>query len=463
MSEPRAGPAGAGAGTWVGAGDAALLTDLYELTMAAVFHGRGMVGPATFELYVRELPPRRNFLIACGLEQALDYLEAWRFGDEAVAYLESLGLFADTFLDHLSGLRFAGEVWAVPEGETVFAGEPLLRVTAPQIEAQLVETFLLNCLTFPTAVASKAARVALACGPGRTFVDFSARRDHGADAALKAARAAYVGGATATSNVLAGRAFGIPLNGTMAHSYVLAFADEGEAFRSFARTFPDRTVLLIDTYDTEEGARRAARVAAEMAAEGQGVQGVRIDSGDLASSSRSVRRILDQGGAPDVRIVASGDLDEDAIAGLVRAGAPIDAFGVGTRLGTSADQPSLGSVYKLVEDVHGPKMKLSPGKATLPGRKQVHRVFDDAGVCHHDVIALDGEEVADGRPLLRRVMAGGRRQQPPEPLAALQARCAGGVAALPARLRGLDQADDYDVRSSPGLETLVEGMRAGSS
>src|SRR6185503_15537567 len=311
----------------------ALLTDLYELTMAAAYERAGMAaGAATFELFVRRLAPERSFLVACGLAEALDYLEGLRFDERDLAYLRTLGLFDEPFLARLATLRFSGNVWAVPEGRLVFAGEPLLVVRAPLLEAQLVETFLLNALTFPTAVASKAARVAIACA-GRPFVDFSARRDHGPDAALLAARASFVGGAAATATVEAGARWGIPVSGTMAHSYVMAVGDEEEAFRRFGRQFRDQSVFLVDTWDTLEGARRAARVTRELAAEGIHVRAVRLDSGDLEVLSKQVRAILDEAGCSEVRIFASGDLDEHRIAALLAAGAPIDGFGVGTRLG----------------------------------------------------------------------------------------------------------------------------------
>ena len=441
-------------GSWVDDGNAALLTDLYELTMLASYVSHGMEGAATFDLFVRELPPRRGFLVACGVEPALEYLETLHFDEDAVGYLGSLGRFDEAFLRRLRQLRFTGEVWAVAEGEVVFPGEPLLRVTAPLPEAQVVETFLLTTVAFQTMVASKAARVALACGD-RAFVDFSARRDHGPDAALKAARAAYVGGAAATSNVLAAKAYGIPLSGTMAHSYVMAFPSEVDAFRAFARQFPENATLLIDTYDTVEGARRAVAVAQELAGEGIRLQGVRLDSGDLVALGKEVRAVLDEGGQGHVRIFASGDLDEYRIVELLAAGAPIDAFGVGTQLGTSGDAPSVSAVYKLAE-LSGPRRKLSRGKATLPGRKQVWRVTGADGCLDHDVIGLDGEEVPGATPLLRRAMVDGRRTASPEPLETLRKRCRGAVATLPPRLRDVcDPARDYEVALSAGMEDLI--------
>lgn len=443
--------------TWVNDANAALLTDLYELTMAASYHSHGRTGNATFDLFIRELPEKRNFLVSCGVDQALEYLENLRFDDDAIAYLRSLGFFRDEFLEFLGTLRFTGEVWAIPEGEIAFATEPLLRVSAPLIEAQIVETFLLNCVSFQTMVASKAARVALTCGD-RRFVDFSPRRDHGADAALKAARAAFVGGAAATSNVLAGRIYGIPVSGTMAHSYVMAFEDEIEAFRAFARDFPDRATLLIDTFDVEEGARRAAQVFKELGPTG-GSRGVRIDSGELAPLTRSVRKILDDAGLKDVQIFLSGDLDEYRIKELLDDDVPVDAFGVGTQLGTSGDAPALGSAYKLVEDEGGPKIKLSTGKATLPGRKQVFR-FERGGEYEYDVIASETEAV-EGRPLLQQVFAGGRRVNAPEGLPQIQERCRSGLERLPVELRSLEPARrPYRVEMSSELQDLVKRMRA---
>jgi nicotinate phosphoribosyltransferase len=436
----------------------ALLTDLYEFTMGAAYHAAGMEGTATFELFVRELPADRSFLVTAGLESALAYLETLAFTAADLAYLRSLALFDEGFLARLAALRFTGEAWAIAEGRIAFAREPLLVVRAPLLEAQLVETFLLNCMTFQTLVASKAARIALACA-GRPFVDFSARRDHGPDAALLAARAAFVGGASATATVLAGQRWGIPLSGTMAHSYVMAFADEEEAFRRFARLFPGRAVLLIDTWDTVEGARRAARVAHELAAEGNLVRGVRLDSGDLLALAPAVRRVLDEAGCREVQIIVSGDLDEHRIAELLAGGAPIDAFGVGTRLGTGGDAPTLGTVYKLVEDAGGPRMKLSTGKATLPGRKQVYRQVD-GGVLGRDVLALAEEPAPAGEPLLLPVMREGRRVARPESLVEVQRRCREELARLPESLRALRGRRPYPVELSPALQALATRLAA---
>ena len=440
--------------TWVTHDNAALLTDLYELTMADSYFRRGMNRECTFDLFVRELPERRNFMVACGLEQAIEYLENLAFRDDAIEYLATLDRFSDGFLDYLRMFSFSGEVWAAPEGEIMFPQEPLLHVTAPLIEAQIVETFLLNSVIFQTMIAGKAARISLACRPCQ-FVDFSPRRDHGADAALKAARASYVAGAAATSNVLAGRTYGIPVTGTMAHSYVMAFDDEEEAFRSFARDFPRHAVLLIDTFDVEEGARRAARVGIELASMGSSLQGVRIDSGDLDALSRSVRKILDDAGLNQAMISVSGDLDEYRIRDLVAAGAPIDSFGVGTQLGTSGDAPTLGGVYKLAADSGQPRIKLSAGKVTIPGRKQVFR-FPASGTPDHDLMALEHEDIAGGRPLLERVMVAGQRVGEPEPLESIRDRCRARIDDLPEELRSLEERGEYDVRMSAGLQELVD-------
>ena len=428
-----------------GAVNPALFCDLYELTMAAAYDASGLDGTATFELFVRKLPPARNFLVAAGAADVMEALERWVFDDVAITYLRSLPGFSPEFIDRIAGLRFTGELRAVPEGEVAFHAEPLLEVTAPLLEAQLLETLLLNLVGTATTQASKAARVALAAGD-RPFADFSARRDHGVGAAMSAARASAIAGAASTSLVEAGRRYGLSLSGTMAHAYVMAFDDERDAFQSFCRTFPTNAVLLLDTWDTVQGARHAVEVARELGSEGVRIAGVRLDSGDLEVLSREVRAILDDAGLRDVRILASGDLDEYRIARLVEAGAPIDAFGVGTRMGTSEDAPSLGVVYKLAEDERGPKLKLAEGKATLPGRKQVWRADG------FDVLGLIDEEV-EGRPLLVPAKS--------EPLDVIRDRCEAAVALLPGRLRCLSPADPpYEVRISPGLTALVDRLTA---
>ncbi len=422
--------------------------------MADSYVRHGILHEATFELFVRDLPAGRAFLVACGVGEAVAYLEALRFDPATVSKLAAVGRFSDEFLDYLGSATFAGDAWAVREGDVVFAGEPILAVTAPLPVAQVVETYLLNCISSQTMVASKAARVSIAC-QGRSFVEFGARRVHGVDAALRAARAAVVGGAVGTSLVSAGAAYGIPLSGTMAHSFVQSFPDEVTAFRTYARDHPDDAILLVDTYDTPTGARHAAAVATELRGEGIRVRGVRLDSGDLVELSRAVRGILDDAGLADLMILASGDLDEAVIAELVAAGAPIDAFGVGTQLGTSADHPWLSAVYKLVEDEDGPKMKLAPGKLTLPGAKQVYRFGD------HDVLALRDEEIRGGQPVLAPTIVRGRRLEPVESLDQARARREESVAALPAVYRSLERpAPEYDVRRSAGLQALLDRLVA---
>lgn len=431
--------------------DRALLTDLYELTMAAVYHAEDLDTSSTFELFVRRLPANRNFLVAAGLEQALDYLATLHFEPGHIDYLRSLGHFDESFLDALGALRFTGEVWAMPEGTVFFANEPILRVTAPRIQAQLVETFLLTSLNYQSMVASKAARIALAA-EGRTFVDFSGRRDHGPEAGPLAARAAFVGGAAATSSTAAGMRYGIPVSGTMAHSYVMSFDNEVEAFCAYLAAFPDGPTLLIDTYDTAEGARNAVAAAKRMDGRAH-VAAVRIDSGDLAVEAGRVRKILDEVGLTSVQIFVSGDLDERAISTMLAGGAPVDAFGVGTRLGVSDDAPYLPVVYKLVADADGGRLKLSPGKETLPGPKQVWRRYDEATMVG-DVIAVAGEDVAGAVPMLIPVMRDGRLLGPPEALGVIRDRRATQVAALPPPLRKIDGTAPYPVQLSPGLREL---------
>jgi nicotinate phosphoribosyltransferase len=437
--------------------NAALFADLYELTMAASYHAHDLDEPATFDLFARHLPPRRGYLVSCGLDTALEYLEKLRFDDDAVAYLRSLGMFDESFLSRLGSLRFTGEVWAIPEGELVFPNEPIVQVTAPLVEAQIIETFLLNCIGYQTMIATKAVRVATACGE-RSFVDFSPRRDHGTDAAMKTARAAYIGGAMGTSLALAGRTYGLALSGTMAHSYVMRFDSEADAFLTYARDFPGRAIFLIDTYDTVKAAHTVVEVTEKLEPELR-PRAVRLDSGDLATLAPAVRRVLDDGGLTDVQIFASGDLDEYRIAELVTTGAPIDAFGVGTQLGTSGDAPHVGVVYKLVEDTTGPKVKLSTDKVTLPGRKQVFRRTDDDGVLASDVLGLPGETISNSRPVLESVMRDGKRVQEPEPLDTLRERCRASVGALPARLRALEpDGPPYEVQISPLLDDLVHRL-----
>ena len=442
------------------AGEMGLLTDLYELTMAQSYFTEGMDGEATFSLYIREYPPDRGYLIAAGVADALDCLAALSFDAESVAYLRETGIFTDDFLGYLADFRFTGRVRALPEGSLFFADEPVLEVTGPVIAAQLAETIVINQIQYQTLLATKSARCVQA-SQGRPIADFAARRTHGGEAALRMARVSYIAGFGATSNVLAARRYGIPPTGTMAHSYITSFDDEGDAFRAYSRVFPDRSILLLDTYDTVNAAHTAAAVAREMEAQGQRLTAVRLDSGDFDALSRQVRRILDDAGLDYVRIVASGGLDEYALERLVQGGAPIDMFGVGTRVGVSADAPSCDMVYKMVGYNGRPVMKLSAGKASLPGAKQVFRRYDGDGMMAGDVIGLEGEEIAGGEPLLKTVMADGKRTGPPESIADARERVAKGMAALPDEHKSLRQPARYPVSVSAGLEQLEHRIRAG--
>jgi nicotinate phosphoribosyltransferase len=426
----------------------ALATDLYQLAMLETYFEAGMRDTAVFDLFARRLPRGRNYLVACGLEAALSYLETLRFTPADLAWLESLGRFRPPFLDALAELRFTGDVRAVAEGTPVFAGEPILEVIAPLPEAQLVETALLNRIHVETLVASKAARVVEAA-QGRAVVDFGLRRAHGEDAAVAAARAAFVAGVDATSNVLAARLFGIPVAGTMAHSFVLAHDDEIDAFRSFARSHPG-TTLLVDTYDTAAGVRNVVALARELGAAFD-VRAIRLDSGDLAAHARAARRSLDDAGLSRVEIFASSSLDEYAIRELVASGAPIDGFGVGTRMVVSEDAPALDLAYKLVEYRGRGRRKLAPDKENLPGRKQVYRVLEGRTPVR-DALARDGEAHA-GVPLLVPVMEKGARTQAGRVRledSRARARCE-RESLLPA-LRALDPADPpYPVVPTAGL------------
>lgn len=428
----------------------ALFTDLYELTMAQVYVARGMFARATFSLFVRKLPPSRSFLLFAGLEPLLEALREFRFTDEDLAYLESLRLFRADFLDYLRGFRFTGEVWALPEGTVFFENEPVVEITAPLPEAQIVETLVINLVNVETTLATKAALCVLAAR-GRTCVDFGARRTHGLEAGLHAARASYIAGFSATSNVLAGKLFGIPVTGTMAHSFVESFPSEEEAFLAFAENFPERAVFLIDTYDTLRGAKVAARLARRLAEEGILVRGVRLDSGNVIELSREVRRILDEAGLKEVRIFVSGGLDERRISEIVESGAPVDAFGVGTRMGVSHDAPYLDLAYKLVEYEGRPCMKLSEGKVTYPGRKQVFRRKEE-GKFLEDELGLR-EEALVGEPLLRPVLKDGRRTAPAPSLSEIRERALTELRDLPREvLQGLR-------RPVPRISRALEELR----
>ncbi len=430
----------------------ALSTDLYELTMAASYHALEMRGKAVFSLYVRKLPPHRSFLVVAGITEALQYLEQLRFDDEALDYLRSLPVLPRDFVDSLASFRFTGDIWAVREGTVLFPEEPVLEVEAPILEAQLIETLIINAIHYPSLVATKAARCRLAA-PGKVLVDFGLRRTPSLDAGLAAARAAYLAGFASTSNVLAGERYGIPVTGTVAHSFIEAFPSELEAFRAFARTYPGDPVLLIDTYDTLRGAQHAVQVARELQAEGRRVRAVRLDSGDLAELSKQVRRILDEAGFPDIQIFASGGLDEFELAALTAAGAPIDGYGVGSRLGTSEDAPLVDMAYKLVEYDGRPALKLSTGKQTLVGPKQVWRHLGSDGRFDQDLIAARDEPApgAGWQPLLQPVMRAGRLVDLPS-VEVLRAEHLASMERLPESLRRIDRVEPYPVRLSAVLQ-----------
>ncbi|MCY4415037.1 MAG: nicotinate phosphoribosyltransferase [Chloroflexi bacterium] len=442
----------------VPAGELGLLTDFYELTMAQSYFAEGMDGEATFSLYVREYPPDRGYMVAAGIDDAIDCLGALSFDDASVGYLRDTGVFTEEFLDYLRGFRFTGSVRAIPEGSLFFTDEPVLEVTAPVIAAQLAETIIINQVQYQSLLATKSARCVDAA-EGRPLADFAARRTHGSEASLRMARASYIAGFGATSNVLAARRYGIPPTGTMAHSYITSFDDEADAFRAYARRFPDRSILLLDTYDTINAAHIAVDVAKDMEADGHRLTGVRLDSGDFDDLSRQVRSILDDAGLDYVRIVASGGLDEYELERLIRGGAPIDMFGVGTRVGVSADAPYCDMVYKMVCYDGRPVMKLSAGKSSLPGGKQVFRHYDGEGMMAGDVIALDHEAIDSAEPLLQLVMSDGRRAIPASPIDSARQRVADGLAALPEEHRKLRAPDRYPVSTSAGVQRLDAEIR----
>jgi nicotinate phosphoribosyltransferase len=431
----------------------ALLTDLYQINMIQAYLDHGETKTAVFEFFIRSLPARRGFLVAAGLDQALDFLENLRFSPAEIEWLEGTGRFGKNLLDYLAEFHFSGDVHAMPEGTVFFANEPILRVTAPLPQAQFVESRLINILHFQTLIAAKAARMILAA-PGKLLVDFGLRRAHGAEAGLMAARASYIEGFAGTATVLAGREFGIPIYGTMAHSFIEAFDDEMAAFAAFAKSRPDNLVLLLDTYDTEAAARKVVALAPRLKAAGITIRGVRLDSGDLVALSRSVRGILDAGGLADVTIFASGGLDEDSLAAFSRAKAPIDGLGVGTSLTTSSDAPVLDCVYKLQEYAGLPRRKRAVKKATWPGRKQVWRRYGADGRMLGDLIALEGSAQA-GEPLIQSVMRGGRRLKPVPTLDEIRRHAKRELERLPEALRALDPAATYPVEVAEELKDLA--------
>lgn len=423
-----------------------LLTDWYQLSMLDAYYRLGMEQTAVFEFFVRRLPERRSFLVAAGLEQVIEYLQNVRFSPEEIDWLASTKRLSASCLERLASFRFSGRVFAAPEGTVFFASEPILRVEAPLPEAQLVESRIVSLLHYQTLVASKAARCRLAA-PKAELIDFGMRRAHGAEAAHLASRASYIAGIDATATVEASYRYGIPPAGTMAHSFVQAHELESQAFQNFARCHPENIVLLIDTYDVLRGAQRAIEVAQRLRSEGMRVQGVRIDSGDLAQSARSVRAELDRGGFEDIRIFASGSLDEYAIEAMIAAKAPIDAFCLGTRLVVSEDAPSLDCAYKLQQYAGRPVRKLSQWKETWPGPRQVYRQYDSSGYFGLDVLACE-DEVIDGQPLLHEVMTDGRPLCCAPTLTEVRAYCAEQLARLPAGYRSLEHVLQSPVKVS---------------
>ncbi|MBN1382141.1 MAG: nicotinate phosphoribosyltransferase [Deltaproteobacteria bacterium] len=430
-----------------------LLTDLYQLTMLQAYLNSGIRQQAAFEFFVRTLPENRNFLTACGLETFLDYLEGMRFSPTELIYMKGTGRFSSDLIDYLEQFQFTGDVYAMPEGTVFFTDEPIIRVVAPICEAQLVETRLINMVQFETLIASKAARCVIAADGRASLIDFGVRRAHGAEAGLLAARASYIAGFIGTSTVLANAFYGIPIFGTMAHSFIEAHDSEEAAFIDFCLANPQNTTLLIDTYDTPNGCRKAVEVAKILAEKGIRVQRVRLDSGDILALSKEVRQILDQAGYRDIEIFVSGNMDEFIIEDLLTSGAPINGFGVGTKMDTSADAPYLECAYKLTEYADRPRMKKSSGKVSLPGRKQVFRSYEK-GRMTGDVITVEGDSLA-GTPLIEQVMVGGNRLAKPRTLQETAAYTRDQFNALPRDLRALRTAPAaYPVALSPSLNRL---------
>ncbi len=439
-----------------------LFTDYYELTMCASYFDNEHFEPATFDLFIRRLPENRSYFLFAGLEDVLEYLQTINFTEEHLTYLKKQG-FREDFLDYLAELRFTGDVWAVPEGTVAFPNESLIRVTAPIIEAQLVETFLLNAINLQTMIATKASRVVHAA-KGKSVIEFGLRREHGMDAGMKVARSSYIAGCHGTSNVLAGLTYQIPVFGTMAHSFVMSYPREIDAFRAFSKTFPNNSTLLIDTYNEISGAEKAVIIAKELEAKGFRLGGVRLDSGDLAQTSKQVREILNKEGLGYVKIFASGDLDEYRIDELLKDDAKIDAFGVGTKMGTSADRPYLDVIYKLCETANdgglfSPIMKLSQDKITLPGRKQVYRSKDKDGVYQKDTIALYDEK-GEGDPLLTKVMEKGNLSYNLPSLKDIRSTAQDNLFKLPTQYKELSSAPAYPIELSLRLQDLIKTLKS---
>ncbi|WP_067620259.1 nicotinate phosphoribosyltransferase [Dissulfuribacter thermophilus] len=431
--------------------DSPLLTDLYQLTMAQVYVEKGLTGTACFEFFVRELPAERNFLVASGIQEIINFLKNFSFSSEDLKFLESTGLFNKDFLEYLSELQFKGDVYAMDEGTVFFPMEPVLQVKAPLPLAQLLETRIINVLQYSILITSKAARVSLA-SRGKTVVDFGLRRAHGGEAGLLAAKSSYIGGFNGTSTVLAGKLYGIPIFGTMAHSYIQAHRNELEAFLNFARTYPQRPIFLVDTYDVKQGVETAIKATQILKKEGINPFGIRIDSGDLSEESRMARLLLDEAGYNDIKIIASGDLDEYSVARLVESNAPIDGFGVGTRVVTSVDVPYLNCAYKLVEYSGKKTFKRSKGKATLPGQKQVIRHFDENGGMIFDELVLCDKTMntsATAKCLLKPIVEQGKVVNSAFAIEDARQRLRTSLNMLPNHLKALHKAPVYEVRINP--------------
>jgi nicotinate phosphoribosyltransferase len=433
--------------------DLALLTDLYQLTMAQSYLQSHKREPATFSLFIRAYPVNRGFFVSAGLADVVEFLEQFSVDSAAIDYLHSTKMFTDDFLDFLRQLHFTGDVWAIPEGRLFFKDEPVVEVTAPIIEAQIVETFIINQINLQSLVATKAARCVYA-SKGRALVDFSLRRTQGIDAGMKVARSSYLAGFAGTSNVRAGQYYGIPIVGTMAHSFVSSFEEEIASFRAFVSSFPNNSILLIDTYDTADGARKAVQVAKEMARKGQRLQGVRIDSGDLAALAVEVRKIFDDAGLKEVKIIGSGGLDEYDLAELSAANAPYDSYGVGTKMGVSGDAPWFDIAYKLVEYDGRPVLKLSTGKVSWPGRKQIFRVSTSAGLLQKDIVALRDEHVNGAEAVLAKIMEKGRRASPLPSLNDIRSTFQEEFKLLPDAHKAICNPDVYPVEFSAPLTEL---------
>ena len=430
-----------------------LTTDLYELNMVQAYLDHGENNEAVFEFFVRKLPPRRGFLLAAGLEDALHYLETIKFSDAEIAWLKSTGRFRDNLIDYLKNFRFTGDVHAIPEGTVCFAPEPLLRITAPLPQAQLVESRLINILHFQTLIASKAARMVLAA-PGKALSDFGLRTAHGAEAGLYSARASYIAGFAGAANVLAGERYGIPVVGTMAHSFVQVHDNEQQAFEDFARARPEGVILLIDTYNIEAGARKVVELYPKLKADGIAIRGVRIDSGDLVAMSKKVRRMFDEGGLKDVIILVSGGVNEDVLQVMMREQAPIDGYGIGVSLDVSTDAPALDCAYKLQEYAGFPRRKLSEGKATWPSRKQVWRAYDTDGRMRGDILSVETDKHS-GETVIEQVMHDGKRLAPAPTLAQIRERAAAQLKRLPKPLQRLETGSEYPVTISDALHGLA--------